>query len=34
MGRFLKDQGALDKTPAGKIMAAVGKAQCNSAQQR
>ena len=34
MGRFLKDQGALDKTPAGKIMAAVGKAQCYSAQQR
>ena len=34
MGRFLKDQGALDKTKAGKMMIAVGKAQSFAAQQR
>lgn len=34
MGRFLKDQGALDKTKAGKMMIAVGKAQSYAAQQR
>ncbi|XP_078489723.1 islet cell autoantigen 1-like isoform X1 [Ciona intestinalis] len=34
MGRFLKDQGSLDKTAAGKMMAAAGKAQCFTAQQR
>uniref|UniRef100_H2ZC38 AH domain-containing protein n=1 Tax=Ciona savignyi TaxID=51511 RepID=H2ZC38_CIOSA len=34
MGRFLKDQGSLDKTAAGKMMNAVGKAQCYTAQQR
>lgn len=34
MGRFLKDQGSLDKTKAGKMMIAVGKAQSFAAQQR
>nr|CAB3255181.1 islet cell autoantigen 1-like [Phallusia mammillata] len=34
MGRFLKDMGAQDKTQAGKMMAAVGKSQCYTAQQR
>jgi len=34
MGRFLKDQGGLDKTPAGKLMGAMGKAQCFTSQQR
>ncbi|XP_076822681.1 islet cell autoantigen 1-like isoform X2 [Clavelina lepadiformis] len=34
MGRFLKEQGALDKTSAGKMMIAVGKAQCYTSQQR
>ena len=34
MGRFLKEQGAMDKTAAGKMMAAVGKAQCYTSQQR
>lgn len=34
MGRFLKEQGSLDKTAAGKMMAAVGKAQCYTSQQR
>lgn len=34
MGRFLKEQGVLDKTPAGKLMSAMGKAQCINSQQR
>jgi len=34
MGRFLRDQGSLDKTKAGKMMIAVGKAQSFAAQQR
>ena len=34
MGRFLRDQGATDKTKAGKMMIAVGKAQSYAAQQR
>ncbi|XP_039251029.2 islet cell autoantigen 1-like [Styela clava] len=34
LGRFLKDQGSQDKTQAGKMMSAVGKALCFSAQQR
>merc|ERR1739838_1018905 len=34
MGRFLKDQGSLDKTPAGKLMGVMGKAQCFTSQQR
>lgn len=34
LGRFLKDQGAQDSTKAGKMMIAVGKALCYSAQQR
>ena len=34
MGRFLRDQGSLDKTKAGKMMIAVGKAQSYAAQQR
>ena len=34
MGRFLRDRGATDKTKAGKMMIAVGKAQSFSAQQR
>lgn len=34
MGRFLRDQGASDKTKAGKMMIAVGKAQSYAAQQR
>lgn len=34
MGRFLREQGALDKTKAGKMMIAVGKAQSFAAQQR
>eukprot|EP00794_Sanderia_malayensis_P017603 gene17603-19356_t len=34
MGRFLRDQGAIDKTKAGKMMIAVGKAQSYAAQQR
>lgn len=33
-GRFLKSQSNLDKTRAGKMMAAVGKSQSFSAQQR
>lgn len=34
LGRFLKTQGKADKTQAGKIMAAVGRAQSYTAQQR
>jgi hypothetical protein len=34
MGRFLKDQGKLDKTKAGKMMVAVGKSMSYSGQQR
>jgi len=34
MGRFLRDQGSLDKTKAGKMMIAVGKSQSFAAQQR
>ena len=34
MGHFLKEQGSLDKTAAGKMMTAVGKAQSYSSQQR
>lgn len=34
MGRFLRDQGASDKTKAGKMMICVGKAQSFAAQQR
>lgn len=34
MGRFLRDQGTTDKTKAGKMMIAVGKAQSFAAQQR
>lgn len=34
MGRFLREQGAQDKSKAGKMMIAVGKAQSYSAQQR
>jgi len=34
MGRFLKEQGTMDKTPAGKLMCAMGKAQCMNSQQR
>ena len=34
MGRFLKDFGKLDKTKAGKIMIASGKAMSYSSQQR
>lgn len=34
MGRFLRDQGASDKTKAGKMMISVGKAQSYAAQQR
>ena len=34
MGRFLRDQGTLDKTKAGKMMISVGKAQSFAAQQR
>eukprot|EP00112_Aurelia_sp_Birch-Aquarium-sp1_P001651 Seg1178.11 transcript_id=Seg1178.11/GoldUCD/mRNA.D3Y31 product="Islet cell autoantigen 1" protein_id=Seg1178.11/GoldUCD/D3Y31 len=34
MGRFLRDQGSTDKTRAGKMMIAVGKAQSYAAQQR
>jgi len=34
MGRFIRDQGSLDKTKAGKMMIAVGKAQSFAAQQR
>jgi len=34
MGRFLREQGALDKTKAGKMMISVGKAQSFAAQQR
>uniref|UniRef100_A0A915IMP2 AH domain-containing protein n=1 Tax=Romanomermis culicivorax TaxID=13658 RepID=A0A915IMP2_ROMCU len=34
LGRFLKSQGKADKTQAGKIMAAVGRAQSYTAQQR
>jgi hypothetical protein len=33
-GRFLKSQSNIDKTRAGKMMAAVGKSQSFSAQQR
>ncbi|XP_053743250.1 islet cell autoantigen 1 isoform X2 [Synchiropus splendidus] len=34
LGRFLRTQGSLDKTRAGKIMQATGKALCFSSQQR
>ena len=34
MGQFLKEQGTLDKTAAGNMMIAVGKAQCYTSQQR
>ena len=34
MGRFLKDQGKLDRTRAGKMMVAVGKTMSHSGQQR
>ena len=34
MGRFLKTSSGQDKTRAGKMMAAVGKAQSFSSQQR
>ncbi|XP_032222181.2 islet cell autoantigen 1 [Nematostella vectensis] len=34
MGRFLREQGAADKSKAGKMMIAVGKAQSYTAQQR
>lgn len=34
LGRFLRSQGSQDKTRAGKIMQATGKALCFSAQQR
>ena len=34
MGRFLKDQGKLDRTRAGKMMVAVGKTMSYSGQQR
>ena len=34
MGRFLREQGSQDKSKAGKMMIAVGKAQSYSAQQR
>lgn len=34
LGRFLRSQGAQDKTRAGKIMQATGKALCFSSQQR
>ena len=34
LGRFLKDQGKLDKTKAGKMMVAVGKSMSYSGQQR
>ena len=34
MGRFLKSQSNIDKTRAGKMMAAVGKSQSFAAQQR
>jgi len=34
MGRFLKDSGKQDKTKAGKMMIAVGKAMSYSGQQR
>ena len=33
-GRFLKSQSNVDKTRAGKMMAAVGKSQSFAAQQR
>lgn len=33
-GRFLKSQSSVDKTRAGKMMAAVGKSQSFAAQQR
>ena len=33
-GRFLKSQSSIDKTRAGKMMAAVGKSQSFAAQQR
>ena len=34
MGQFLREQGEMDKTSAGKMMIAVGKAQCFTSQQR
>lgn len=34
MGRLLKAHSNKDKTRAGKMMAAVGKAESNSAQER
>ncbi|XP_071823383.1 islet cell autoantigen 1-like isoform X3 [Apostichopus japonicus] len=34
MGRFLKQMSSIDKTRAGKMMSAVGKAQTNSSDQR
>ena len=34
MGRFLKNESQQDKTRAGKMMAAVGKAQSFASQQR
>lgn len=34
MGRFLKQSSSVDKTRAGKMMAAVGKAQTSSSEQR
>lgn len=34
LGRFLRSQGSQDKTRAGKIMQATGKALCFSSQQR
>ena len=33
-GRFLREQGAVDKTKAGKMMISVGKALSYTAQQR
>lgn len=34
MGRFLKENGKYDKTKAGKVMTAAGKALSFSAQQK
>lgn len=34
MGRFLKENGKYDKTKAGKVMTAAGKAMSFSAQQK
>lgn len=34
LGKFLRSQGSQDKTRAGKMMQATGKALCFSSQQR